>query len=134
MGLISKLKSVSMSARPKVELQERGDVSLLVLTGKFDDGADTVLAVAFQQLDKSKPRCVVLNVSRATFIGNYTVGELVAHMVRLRKQKAEIKLVADPQSSRNTDWWLRGAKLNQVFEVYQDETQAIRSFAQNNET
>lgn len=117
-----------MSDQPEVEFKAVSEVTTVALSGPFDDRADEVLSDAFKELDEVSPQGLVLNASRATFLGDHTVGELISHLVRLHENGVRVTLVAERGLRRNTDWWLRITKLDQVFETFENEAAAIAAY------
>ena len=124
--MLKSLFSSPPSPPPEYELRRVEDVSVLTLRGDFGDDADKVIDSAFALLKKDQPVRVVVDVADARFLGNRTVGKLIMYLIELRKAETPLRLVADLRG--HSEWWLVVTKLNQVFQTYEDEAQAIASF------
>jgi anti-sigma B factor antagonist len=104
-----------------------GDITILDLTGKLTigDGAellrDTVASIVFQ--DEKK---VLLNLAGVPYMDSGGLGELVRCSMVARKAGGAIKLVN--LTSKITDL-LAITKLLNVFDTYDNEAEALGSFA-----
>lgn len=116
-------------AESKLKIDERqsGDVTVLVLTGQMllDDGD-----LAFRQrihdlVDRGLVR-VVLDLGGVTFIDSSGVGMLVAKLRTLQQNGGDLKLL---NLNRRAESLLGMLKLLIVFERFEDEAAAVRSFA-----
>lgn len=112
--------------RPNINARREAGFLILTLRGSFADAADKVIHTAFQQLDLAGLSGLIVNVNDARFWGNHTVGEFFGRLMQLRNH-TQVRLVAmlgGPKASQH-HWWLTIFKLDQVFEVYESEAQAI---------
>ena len=109
-------------------LKERrvGDVTVLDLKGRLvlDDG-DGVLRTRINELaDEGRVR-LVLNMQDVTYVDSCGVGVLIAKYVSLRKKHGDLKLLNLTPRSHHL---MEISKLLNVFEVFDSEDQALRSF------
>lgn len=115
----------------KLTIEERhdGDVTVLVLTGQMvlDDG-DLVFGKRIRELVDRGIAKVVLDLAGVTYIDSSGVGMLVAKMKTLKERGGDIRLL---NLNRRAESLLGMLKLLMVFEVFQDEAAAVRSFARS---
>jgi anti-sigma B factor antagonist len=108
--------------------RQTGVVTVLDLSGKLtiDDGAeflkDKIKSLIFQQRTS-----VVLNLADVTYIDSGGLGELVASYSSLRKAGGTLKLL---NISRRNHHLLSITRLVTVFDTFDSEDDAVRSFAQ----
>jgi anti-anti-sigma factor len=116
-------------AESKLTIEERqnGDVTVLVLTGQMllDDG-DLAFGRRVRDLVGRGMVKVVLDLQGVTYIDSSGVGMLVAKLKTLREHGGDMRLL---HLSRRAESLLGMLKLLVVFETYQDEAAALRSFA-----
>jgi anti-sigma B factor antagonist len=109
-----------------IEDRDAGDVTVLVLTGQMvlDDG-DLAFGRRIRELiDRGRSR-VVLDLGGVTYIDNSGVGMLVAKLKSLKERGGDMKLL---HLDRRAESLLGMLKLLIVFETFQDEAAAVRSF------
>jgi anti-sigma B factor antagonist len=116
-------------AESKLTIEERqaGDVTVLVLAGQMvlDDG-DLVFGKRIRDLvDRGRAR-VVLDLGGVTYIDSAGVGMLVAKMKTLKDRGGDMRLL---HLNRRAESLFGMLKLLVVFETFQDEAAAVRSFA-----
>jgi anti-sigma B factor antagonist len=113
----------------KLTIEERhnGDVTVLVLTGQMllDDG-DLAFGKRIRELVDRGIVKVVLDLGGVTYIDSSGVGMLVAKMKTLKERGGDIRLL---NLNRRAESLLGMLKLLIVFETFQDEAAAVRSFA-----
>lgn len=113
----------------KLTIEERpaGDVMVLVLAGQMllDDG-DLAFGRQIRTLVERGVVKVVLDLGGVTYIDSSGVGMLVAKLKTLRERGGDMKLL---HLSRRAESLLGMLKLLVVFETFQDEPVAVRSFA-----
>lgn len=116
-------------ADSKLTIEERQaeDVTLLVLTGEMllDDGDLAFRKRIHDLIDRGFAK-VVLDVAGLTYIDSSGVGMLVAKLKTLRENGGDMKLL---HLTRRAESLLGMLKLLFVFETFQDEAAAVRSFA-----
>lgn len=119
------LKSMTQS---KLHIEERsaGDVTILLLTGQMvlDDG-DLAFGRRVRALVDRGSVKVVLDLGGVTYIDSSGVGMLVAKLKSLREKGGDMRLL---HLDRRAESLLGMLKLLVVFETFQDEPAAVRSF------
>ena len=115
-------------AESKLTLEERhaGDVTVLVLTGEMtlDDGDLAFRKRIHDLIDRGRPK-VVLDLGGVTYIDSSGVGMLVAKLKTLKEHGGDMKLL---HLNRRAETLFGMLKLLIVFETFQDEAAAVRSF------
>ena len=113
----------------KLTIEERhaADVTILDLTGEMllDDGDLAFRKRIHELMDRGLVK-VVLDLRGVTHIDSSGVGMLVAKLKTLKGKGGDIKLL---HLSRRAESLLGMLKLLAVFEVFEDEAAAVRSFA-----
>ena len=116
-------------AESKLRMEERdvGDVTVLVLTGQMllDDG-DLAFGKRVHDLIGRGRAKIVLDLGGVSYIDSSGVGMLVAKLKTLKDNGGNIKLLHLTSRSESLFGML---KLLVVFETFQDEGAAVRSFA-----
>ena len=116
-------------AESKLTIEERhtGDVTVLVLTGQMllDDG-DLALGKRIRDLTDRKLVKIVLDLGGLTYIDSSGVGMIVFQQKALRQTGGDMKLL---HLNRRSETLFGMLKLLIVFETFEDEAAAVRSFA-----
>ena len=116
-------------ADSKLTIEERhsGDVTVLVLRGQMllDDG-DLALRNRIHDLVDRGCAKVVLDLGGVTYIDSSGVGMLVAKLKTLKENRGDMKLLHLNPRAESLFGML---KLLVVFERFEDEAAAVRSFA-----
>ncbi|WP_411115818.1 STAS domain-containing protein [Streptomyces sp. 058-1L] len=104
-----------------------GDVSIVAVTGKITIGVgDVVLRGAVQdELDNGSTK-ILLDLGSVTTIDSSGIGELVSAYTRATNRGAKLKLVNLPPKIYDL---LAITQLITVFDVYDTEDEAVKSFA-----
>ena len=113
-----------MMRRPtKVISRKTDSVRIIKITGRLDpgDGPDQL----FQEDEVS----FLLDLRSVTYISSTGVGSLIKAYRSVLKKKGQLKLLSPSQSVRNI---LAISKLDGVFEIFSDESEALASFKENN--
>ena len=117
-------------AESKLTIAERqvGDVTVLALTGQIllDDG-DLALRKRVHELVERGFAKVVLDLGGVTYIDSSGVGMIVAKLKTLKERGGDMKLL---HLERRAESLLSMLKLLILFETFQNEAEAVRSFAQ----
>jgi anti-sigma B factor antagonist len=112
----------------KLTIAERqaGDVTILILTGQMllDDG-DLAFGKRIRDLIERGVAKVVVDLGGVTYIDSSGVGMLVAKMKSLKEHGGDMRLL---NLNRRAESLLGMLKLLVVFETFQDEAAAVRSF------
>ena len=99
----------------------------LTLKGKLRVGGNAVaLHRSIRSLILEKNTQIILNLSGVTFIDSCGLGELVASQVSVENKAGEIKLIGLTEPLREL---LSATRLLAVFDTYENEAEAIQSFA-----
>jgi anti-sigma B factor antagonist len=114
----------------KLTIDERhaSDVTVLVLTGQMllDDG-DLAFGRKIRDLVDRGLVKIVLDLGGVTYIDSSGVGMLVAKLKTLKEKGGDMRLL---HLNRRAETLFGMLKLLVVFETFQDEDAAVRSFAQ----
>ena len=112
----------------KLAMEERqtGDITVLVLKGQMvlDDG-DLAFGRRIRDLVERGAVKVVLDLGDVTYIDSSGVGMLVAKLKTLKERGGDMRLL---NLNRRAESLLGMLKLLVVFETFQDEAAAVRSF------
>lgn len=112
-----------------MEIQERTlqDVVVLDLTGKLTIGeGDELLKERISNLIQQGRRKLLLNLEGVPYVDSAGLGEIVRTYTTVSRQGGKLKLVN--LTKRITDL-LAITKLLTVFETYESEDEAVRSFS-----
>lgn len=114
---------------PRIKISERriGDVTILDLHGRLvlDEG-DASCAEHIDLLVRQGRIRIILNLQDVSYIDSAGVGALVAKYVTLRKRAGDLKLLRLSERVRRV---MAIAHLLAVFETFESEDLAVRSFA-----
>jgi anti-sigma B factor antagonist len=110
-----------------IEERHTDDVTVLVLTGQMllDDGDLAFRKRIHDLIDRGRAK-VVLDLGGVTYIDSSGVGMLVAKLKTLKGNGGDLRLL---HLNRRAESLLGMLKLLIVFETFQDEAAAVRSFA-----
>ena len=106
--------------------REVGDVTILDLRGRLvlDDG-DLLFRDRVNELVGKGRKKLVVNLRDVTYIDSCGIGVLISKLVSVRNKGGDLKLVQlSPRSHRVFDI----CRLDNVFEVFESEDEAIGSF------
>ena len=110
----------------KVNIRKEGDVSIVDLAGKITIGeGDVVLRDKVTDLLELDERKILLNLEKVSYMDSAGIGELVACYKRAKERDGTVKLL---NPSGKVYDLLQLTKLEEVFETYKDETEAVGSF------
>jgi anti-sigma B factor antagonist len=109
-----------------IQQRDREGIAILDLSGRITVGNE---ATAFRDkigaLTASGVRSIVLNLARVDYIDSTGLGALVMVATTLRKQSGAVKLL---KLNRRNIQLLVMTKLATVFEIFNDEQDAVNSF------
>ena len=113
-------------AELEVREREAGDVSILDLSGKvtFGEGSST-LRNAIRRLAQEGRKKILLNLSGVGYMDSTGIGELVASYTTVQNAGGQLKLLNLTQKLQSL---LAITKLLTVFDTYESEDEALRSF------
>jgi len=110
----------------KTKVRMVGKVAVVDLNGKITIGeGDVVLREEVNKLLETENKSILLNLNGVNYMDSAGIGELVACFKRASEAGARLKLL-NP-SGRVSDL-LSLTKLQQVFDIYNDEKDALVSF------
>ena len=113
---------------PVMTIAERrvGEVWVLDLHGRMLTGeAEKTLREAVNRLADSGAANVLINFADVPYVDSSVVGEMVRTLTTVRRRGGELKLVNLPARIRSL---LSMTRLLAVFETYESEDEAVRSF------
>ena len=110
----------------KVNVRTVGPVSIIDLSGKITIGeGDVVLRDRVSELLDSDQKHILLNLAKVSYMDSAGIGELVACYKRAREKEGNVKLL---NPSGKVYDLLQLTKLEEVFETYKNEGEALVSF------
>ena len=102
------------------------DVVALDLAGRITIGEGSVmLRQRIQKMLNAGDKKFLLNLADVDYIDSSGLGELVSSFTRVKNQEGELKILALTRRVRDL---MQITKLLTVFDVYDDEAEAIKSF------
>ncbi len=109
----------------EISIRKREGVSIIDLAGRIvlGDGNEEVMNTVKQLLSRGEKK-LLMNLARVNKVDSAGLGAIIAGYVSAQNQKATLKLLK-PGHIRDL---LVIAKLLTVFEIFDDEDEAIRSF------
>ena len=111
----------------RLNYREVGGVTIIDCAGRITlHGGSGSLRDALRELVRRGKRKVLLNLAETSYRDSSGIGELVGGFTALSNCGAQLKLLAIGKRVKDL---LQITKLYTVFDVYEDEAAAIRSFA-----
>ena len=109
-----------------INQRREGNVTVLDLKGRLRIGGNTVsLHKSVRCLVEEGKTQILLSLANVTFIDSSGLGELIASHVTVGNKGGEIKLV---HLTERLHELMTNTKLLSVFDVYDDEPEALASF------
>ena len=110
----------------KYRIREDGNVTVIDLSGKLmgGDDADVFRDLVHELLENGRKK-IVVNLASLTWINSSGIGILITGYTTMRKNKGDLKLL---NVSKKIESILYVTKLNLIFECFDDEHEAIRSY------
>jgi anti-sigma B factor antagonist len=106
--------------------REREGVTLLDLKGRITMGAEvSAFREAFEKVGSTPGAKLILNMQEVDYVDSTGLGAMVMCSTRLRNSKGIAKLVH--VNRRNIELIVM-TKIDTIFEVFDDETDAVNSF------
>ena len=110
----------------KISTRQVDGVTILDLSGRITLGEGSVqLRDAVRDLLSKGQKYILLNLAEVNYIDSSGIGELVSAFTTVRNQGGELKLL---KLTKKVHDLLQITKLYTVFDVKDDEAQAIASF------
>ena len=116
-----------MMRRPtKVISRKTGDIRIIKITGRLDpgEGPDQLFEMVERFLEEDEAN-FLLDLRSVTYVSSTGVGSLIKSYRSVLKKKGLLKLLSPSQSVRNI---LAISKLDGVFEIFSEESEALASF------
>ena len=110
----------------KLDLQEKGDVSILVLDGQLAAGGDEMFREAIDTLLSSNRTKILVDFTEVTFMDSVGIGELVSSFRTVKRFGGALKILKPSKTIQDT---LSLTQLLPIFEVFDDVKSAVASFA-----
>ncbi|HET8548356.1 MAG TPA: STAS domain-containing protein [Bryobacteraceae bacterium] len=111
----------------KLTTRQVGDVTVIDATGRITlgEGSSTFRDTLRDLMGRGQKK-LLLNLADVTYIDSSGIGELVSGFTTVTNQGGRLKLL---RLTKRVKDLLQITKLYTVFEVYDDEAEAVRSFA-----
>jgi anti-sigma B factor antagonist len=114
-------------AELNINERQAGDVTVLDMSGKITIGEGSVaLRTAIRRLLEEGKKRILLNLAGVSYIDSSGIGELVSSFTAVNKEGGVLKLLKLTQKIQDL---LAITKLLTVFDVYDEEADALKSFA-----
>src|SRR5215472_5683713 len=110
----------------KASTRQSGSVTIIDLSGQIKLGEGTsVLRNTVKDLLGKGQKKILLNLRDVNYVDSITVAELISALTSVRNQGGELKLLHLTKKVRTV---LEITRLDTVFHVLDDETEAIAAF------
>jgi anti-sigma B factor antagonist len=111
----------------KLSTRQVGDVSVVDVAGRITlgEGSSALRDLLKEMVGKGQKK-ILLNLGEVSYIDSSGIGELVSAFTTIANQGGQLKLL---NLAKRVKDLLQITKLYTVFDVHDDETGAIRSFA-----
>ena len=110
----------------ELQVRENGKIRILDLDGNLTIGReDLVLREKFRSFLHDGHTLFLLNLEKVSYIDSSGLGEIVACKKRAVEKGGDVKLL-NPNPRVHELFHL--SKLTEIFQIFQDETEAINSF------
>src|SRR6476661_707189 len=109
-----------------VKERQAGDVTILDLSGEVRIGEGSIaLRDSIRGLADQGKKKVLLNLAGVKYVDSSGIGELIANYTTVKRQGGQLKLLNLTDKIQNL---LVITKLLTVFDSYEDEGEALKSF------
>ncbi|HJX90728.1 MAG TPA: STAS domain-containing protein [Pyrinomonadaceae bacterium] len=113
-------------AELEVNQRQAGDVTILDMSGAVRMGEGSItLRDAIRGLADAGKKKIILNLAGVKYVDSSGIGELIANYTTVSRQGGQLKLLNLTDRIQNL---LVITKLLTVFDAYEDESEAIKSF------
>ncbi len=110
----------------RLDVRQIGHVAVVDLAGKITVGeGDAVLREGVFELLQSDQKQILLNLRKVPYMDSSGIGEIVACYKAARDKNGTVKLL---NPSEKVSTLLQTTRLEEVFEIYRNEKEALRSF------
>ena len=111
----------------KLNTRQVGDVSVVDVAGRITLGeGSSALRDALRQMVGKGQKKILLNLGEVSYIDSSGIGEMVSSFTTVTNHGGQLKLLGLNKRVKDL---LQITKLYTVFEVFDDEASAVRSFA-----
>lgn len=111
----------------KLNTREVGDVTVVDVSGRVTLGeGSSAIREAMRDLTTKGHKKILLNLSQVSYIDSTGIGQLVAGFTSAADAGGTVKLLGLTKHVKDV---LQISKLYTVFEAFDDEADALRSFA-----
>jgi anti-sigma B factor antagonist len=111
----------------KLNTRQVGDVTVVDLAGRITLGeGSSTLRDSLKELVGKGEKKILLNLGDVTYIDSSGIGELVSGFTTVTNKGGSLKLLGLNKRVKDL---LQVTKLYTVFEAFEDEAEAVRSFA-----
>jgi anti-sigma B factor antagonist len=111
----------------KLNTRQVGDVSVVDVAGRITLGeGSSALRDALREMVGKNQKKILLNLGEVSYIDSSGIGELVSGFTTVTNSGGNLKLL---NLNKRVKDLLQITKLYTVFDVHEDESAAIRSFA-----
>ena len=111
----------------KLSTRQVGDVSVLDVAGRITLGeGSSALRDTLRDLVSKGHKKILLNLGEVSYIDSSGIGELVSGFTTVANQGGQLKLLGLTKRVKDL---LQITKLYTVFEVFEDEAAAVRSYS-----
>ena len=111
----------------KLTTRQVGDVTVIDATGRITLGeGSSTFRDTVKDLTAKGNKKILLNLSDVTYIDSSGIGEMVSGFTSVTNQGGQLKLL---KLTKRVKDLLQITKLYTVFDVYDDEAEAVRSFS-----
>ena len=106
--------------------RDAGEVTVVDLSGRITLGdGSALLRTTIRKLLAEERKMILLNLADVDYIDSSGIGELVSGYTAVKNQSGDLKLLHLTKKVRDL---LQITKLYTVFDVFTDESTALRSF------
>ena len=113
-------------AELNIKERQAGDITILDMDGKVTIGEGSVaLRTAIRRLLEENKKKILLNLGKVGYIDSSGIGELVSSYTAINKEGGQLKLLNLTTKLKDL---LGITKLLTVFDVYEDESDALSSY------
>ena len=110
----------------RLKVRQIGHVVVVDLAGKITVGeGDVVLREGVFKLLQGDQKQILLNLRKVPYMDSSGIGEMVACYKAARNKNGTVKLLSPSEKVSNL---LQITRLEEVFETYRNEKEALRSF------
>ncbi len=111
----------------KLNTRQVGDVSVVDVAGRITLGeGSSALRDALRDMVAKNHKKILLNLGEVSYIDSSGIGELVSGFTSVTNSGGQLKLLGLNKRVKDL---LQITKLYTVFDVHEDESSAVRSFA-----